>query len=106
MDRPLTDRERAVLDVLLAADFEGADTFRLQVSNIRVVGKCRCGCPSIDFAVESGAGLTVLVDARLAGSDDGLFLFSLGEQLGGIEYVSNSDEMVTELPDPALLSTY
>ncbi|QYJ04509.1 hypothetical protein KUV85_02170 [Nocardioides panacisoli] len=106
MDRPLTDRERAVLDALLAGEFEGAGAMREQRQAARVVGVCGCGCPSIDFAVFSGVGMTVLVDANVVGTDDGLFLFAMGDQLGGIEYVSNSDQMAAELPDPAQLQIY
>lgn len=103
VDRSLTDRERDVLDALLAAEFVGAEEFRRQAIDVRVTGRCGCGCPSIDFTTDPGNGLTVLVDAGIAGSDDSLFLFSLGNRLGGIEYVSCSDEMATELPTPSRL---
>ncbi len=47
--------------------------------------------------------MTILVNAGIPGTYDGLFLYALGRRLGGIEYVSNSDEMALELPDPSQL---
>ena len=47
MDRPLTDREREVLNALLAVNFPGAPAMRAQATLVRVVGGCGCGCPSI-----------------------------------------------------------
>jgi hypothetical protein len=101
MDRPLTERERGVLDALLSAEFVGAEDFRRQSMAARVVGRCGCGCPSIDFTNVPGNGLTVLVDAGITGTDDSLFLFSLGDSLGGIEYVGVSEGTATELPEPS-----
>lgn len=103
MDRPLTDRERSVLDALLAVDFHGADAFRAQAANARVVDVCECGCPSIDFRKQPGVGLSILVNAGVRGSFDGLFLYAVAGRLGGIEYVSNSEEMAAELPSPSEL---
>jgi hypothetical protein len=103
--RPLTQREREVLDALLSADFPDAETLRAQAEGVEVVGVCGCGCPSVDFRQDPGVGLRVRVDAAIAGgSSDGLFLFTLGDQLGGIEYVGNSGEKApSEFPEPALL---
>lgn len=103
MDRPLTDRERAVLDALLAVDFEGVESCRRQAPEVRVIGMCGCGCPSVDFHNEPGVGMSILVNAGVRGSFDGLFMYAIAGRLGGIEYVSNSDEMAVELPDPSTL---
>lgn len=103
MDRPLTERERAVLDAMLAVDFEGVETYRRQAAAVRVIGMCRCGCPSVDFHNEPGVGMSILVNAGVRDSFDGLFMYAVAGRLGGIEYVSNSDEMAVELPDPSML---
>lgn len=43
------------------------------------------------------------VDAEVRGTDDELFLYTLGNRLGGIEYVAMSEIPPGELPDPAKL---
>jgi hypothetical protein len=48
--RPLTDRERSVLGFLLDSDFDGVDELRAQSTSAFVVGRCDCGCPTIDSA--------------------------------------------------------
>ncbi|WP_201292529.1 hypothetical protein [Cellulomonas citrea] len=104
MERPLTPRERDVLDALLAVEFDGVTELRRQARAATVVGGCSCGCPSIDFVTEPGAGLHVRVNAAIRGTDDELFLYTVDGRLGGIEYVGVSDTAdPSELPDPALL---
>lgn len=105
MGRPLTGRERAVLDALLAVPFDGAESLREQARSVEVIGRCDCGCPSIDFHREPGVGMHIHVNAGVVGTYNGLFLFTVGTKLGGIEYVGNSDEEdPIELPDPARLT--
>lgn len=104
--RPLTARERSVLDLLLSVDLEGADRLRLQAADATVVGGCDCGCPSIDFTRSSGEGISPQVDALVDGTPDSLFLYSRGNDLGGIEYVSGGDVLPAELPHPSVLRIY
>ena len=66
-------------------------------------GTCRCGCPSIEFRAEPRIGLQVRVNAVVDGSDDGLFLYTVGGHLGGIEWAGVSDNVPAEFPDPVLL---
>jgi hypothetical protein len=106
--RPLTQRERAVLDALLAVDFEGVETLRRQAGEVAVVGTCDCGCPSVDFEHGRGLGMAVRVNAGVRGSHDGLFLYTIeerlrGEVLGGIEWVGVEETNPDELPSPELL---
>jgi hypothetical protein len=105
--RPLTQRERAVLEALLAIDFPNAKTLRRQAAEVTVIGGCACGCPSIDFARGSG-GMTIRVNAGLRGSYGGLFLYTVersqrGEVLGGIEWVGVEETDPDEFPSPHLL---
>lgn len=102
MGRPLTERERAVLDALLDGCTNDVANLRLQVPTLSVGDPCRCGCPSADFEGPSGP-LTVHVDARIEGSIDTVFLYSVEGRLGGIEYVTNADRPPNELPDPTRL---
>jgi hypothetical protein len=101
MTRPLTDRERDVLDALLSVDFPAALALRRQARSAVVSGTCGCGCPSIDFRV--GAGMRVHVNASVTGSHDGLFLYTLDGQLGGIEWVGVTEDVPIEFPEPARL---
>ena len=50
--RALTDRERAMLDRLLAVDDPRAVPLRSQVDGARVVGQCDCGCATVEFEVD------------------------------------------------------
>lgn len=62
--RPLTVAERSVLDLLLEADREGADALRQQARTALVVGRCDCGCPTVDFAISDDSPRAT-VSARL-----------------------------------------
>src|SRR5688572_18344349 len=89
--RALTQRERAVLEALLAVDFLNVEALRRQAAEAVVVDMCGCGCPSIDFQHGRGLGMTIRINAAVRGSRDGLFLYTiedphLGEVLGGIEW--------------------
>jgi hypothetical protein len=106
--RLLTQRERAVLEALLAVDFQDVEILRRQAADAVVVGACGCGCPSIDFQPAQGLGMTIRVNAGVRGSYDGLFLYTvndpqLGEILGGIEWVGIEETDRDELPSPELL---
>lgn len=110
--RALTVRESAVLDALLAIDFDGVAQFREQAGSAQVLGGCGCGCPSIDFVAGRGQGMRVLVNASCgsgSGPSGGLFLFavetSAGEEvLGGIDWLSEGDDLPRKLPDPRSLT--
>ena len=105
VNRPLTARERAVLDALLSVEFEGVEGLRREAEHAKVVGTCGCGCPSIDFYKQPGQGMHVRVNAVSQSQFDGLFLYTLGERLGGIEWVGTSDEgNPPEFPDPSTLA--
>jgi hypothetical protein len=49
MERELQERERAVRNLLAAADYQGADLVRESLPRVRVVGACGCGCESFDL---------------------------------------------------------
>jgi hypothetical protein len=49
--RPLDTQRRAVLVALLdRADFDGRDELLAQVDAAPVVGRCTCGCATVDLA--------------------------------------------------------
>ena len=51
--RPLTDDERRMLVHILDAEFQGVAALRQQLELVRAVGRCDCGCPSIDLEATS-----------------------------------------------------
>lgn len=96
----MSERERAVLDFLLAADIEAGEDLRRQAETALAIDGCTCGCPSVNFDhPETQPGLGIVVNARIRDSNDGMFLFMEGPYLGGIEYVPIDDPMPNELPD-------
>lgn len=98
---PLTPRERAVLDLLLGTDFPGAAALRAQARTAEVTGRCPCGCPTIDLAVDETVAEVesrVAVDVDVA--DGGLILFVDEGRLSGLEYWSVADETPVEFLPP------
>jgi hypothetical protein len=63
--RRTTDDERAVLGLLLSPDVEGVDALRQQARSALVVGRCDCGCPTINFRVPGDAVSRVVLRGRL-----------------------------------------
>jgi len=43
--------ELRILTLLLAEDFAGADELRAQLPFVRVVGRCTCGCATVELEV-------------------------------------------------------
>lgn len=106
--RPLTERERSVLELLLGVEFDGVQEMRRQAAGVMVVGGCPCGCPSIDFVKGRGLGMAMPVNGAVRESYDGLFLWTIEDldgspRLGGIEYVGVGEEDPSELPPPEAL---
>lgn len=84
--------------------FDGVKQLRNEVKDVSVLGGCDCGCPSIDFHKEPGTGVRIRVNARVEGTSDGIFLYTVGEHLGGIEWVGTSEHGdPAEFSDPAVL---
>jgi len=54
VERQLSKDERTLLEWLLAHGGPDASKFRPQIDGLHVVSKCGCGCPTVDFAFESG----------------------------------------------------
>jgi hypothetical protein len=49
--RPLTEEERKLLEWLLTNGSPDAKSYLSRLANMNVVGKCTCGCPTIDLAL-------------------------------------------------------
>jgi hypothetical protein len=105
LDRPLSRRERLVLETLLSGSFPGVDGLRHQVPSVVVSGMCGCGCPTVFFShPEKGQGIEVAADAAVVGTGDSVLLFiSAGGRLDSMEYVWVGDAPPAEFPPPAHL---
>jgi hypothetical protein len=113
--RPLNDDETAVLRFLLQPEFNGVEQLRAQLAGLRVVGKCDCGCPTVDFEVDANAPASPLagslspVEARVSPEADepvgDLILFIKNGRLSSMEYVFYTDKPPLRWPSPDRLST-
>jgi hypothetical protein len=95
--RPLTTKERAVLDFLLSLDFPGARELRDQAEKAVVIGRCGCGCPTVDLTVDERAESAELADRNpveaTAANNEGLqlLLFTRHGRLESLELVWYED---------------
>jgi hypothetical protein len=109
--RPLTPRERQVLDLMLSQDFPGATSLRSQVPFVRVVGKCDCGCPTVDLEVAPKAPratgdfpsrvipVTGYVGSTVDEPGAGIIVFVDEGYLSGLEIYTMADPAPQEWPD-------
>jgi hypothetical protein len=92
--RPLTAEERLMLDLVLSSDFDGVDELREQAKAAVVVGRCDCGCPSVDLQVE-GRVPAVRLDSRLVPSE--LEIVPVGDEPPGQVIVFADDGRLSYL---------
>ncbi|WIX75960.1 hypothetical protein QRX50_31360 [Amycolatopsis carbonis] len=108
--RPLTGQERLMLDLLLSSDFVGAPELREQSRSAVVVGRCGCGCPSVDLLTSDSAPIA-RVASRLVPSElevlpageeapGEVILFADDGRLSYLEYVY-FDRPPADWPDPS-----
>ena len=113
--RSLTDDERRVLGRILRSDFRGVTALREQFESVRVIGRCDCGCPSVDLEPATGMPRSDQV-GRLApveldvmhesGEPPGqIILFIDDGKLSYLEYVYYSDAPPRVWPSDDHLST-
>jgi hypothetical protein len=114
-DRPLTAEEIALTIWLLQYGEAKAERFLEHVPRARVVGRCPCGCASIDFAIAGQrapacTGLDVLSDYQWRGSQGelfGVFVFARGNLLSGLEVWSIDGRATpTSLPNASELEPF
>lgn len=109
MDRELSDEERAVVEAFLERRFEGSDELREQIRVLRVVGKCPCGCATVEFKVDKAQAPRALVQnpAPVEGTVwnskrtevlGGILLFAPDGWLSSLEIYSVDDDPITVFP--------
>jgi len=111
MDRPLTSEELGVIGWLLTNSGDKALGFLPQLPEIRVRGKCSCGCPTIDLACATtiasdyhGTGPLADVVGEVSGTDVGVLLFQRDGLLTCLEiYAFGDNPPDFPLPDPSTL---
>ena len=107
--RPLNSSERAVLEHILSADFDGASALRGQLDRVEVVATWAAESPSIDLVVREPVARASLpdrlvpVDAQVldpSGEYTGELLVWVedGAVLAGLEYAWVTDEPPLRLP--------
>jgi hypothetical protein len=94
-NRPVTAKERSLIQWLLRHGNPGSEQFLIQVDSLVVVSKCSCGCPTVYFAQEGESMAQqdaehILADylAMVNGEDVGLILFQRGGRLSSLEVYS------------------
>jgi hypothetical protein len=115
VERDLTAEERELIRWLLLHGSPGAHNYLAQVDVARVVGRCSCGCPSVDLSVDGigpdrAAGMVSLSDwlwPTPEGPLFGLVLFATDGRLACLEAWS-VDGIATpkRWPEPEELVTY
>lgn len=112
--RDLTTDERALLEWLLANGHEEAQAFVPQLSQVKVVSRCSCGCPSIDLTVsdktERTTGPSTILADAVGRSPEGVevdvILHAREGQLSELEVVSHDGTTKFTLPKPEALQLY
>jgi len=93
-DRPLTASERTLVRWLLENGGESAQTFLPQIGQLRVIGRCACGCASVDFAVggqavrDADESMKVLSDYNWVDDEErffGVYIFARRGVLAGLD---------------------
>jgi hypothetical protein len=109
--RPLSDPEKKIIDLLLSPEFPGVPELRMQIDDALVIGKCDCGCPTIDIKVaetaarslpQSGSGPLPYEGSISSGEHEpsgGIILFSSDGYISGLEYYSFTDAPPPDWPD-------
>jgi hypothetical protein len=94
--RPITAKERALIDWLLRHGNSGSEQFLEQLDSLVVVWKCSCGCPTVNFAREGRPvpqeSEHILADylATMDGEDFGIILFQREGRLSSLEVYSQT----------------
>ncbi len=114
LDRPLSAHERVIAEWLLNNASNTARAFLPQLDHARVVGRCSCGCPTVDLKVAEGTPPAIPQDnpigdavGEVDGNMVGVMMFQRGGYLTCLEVYDLSDiEHPYPLPDPASLRRF
>ena len=102
-NRPLSLAEAAIVRWMLQNASRAGDLSNLEpsVADLRVVGRCSCGCPSVDFMPGGQAlGASLIAEAQGVTADGnavGVLLWARNDELSALEFY-DVDEPARALP--------
>jgi hypothetical protein len=109
--RSLNSSEKQILEALLGLEFPGVVELRIQVAHTMVVGRCDCGCPTVDLAVSNDVPRSSVkarslrlapVEAQVAPDKDEppgeIILFVDDGRLSSLEYLYYVDSPPSRWP--------
>jgi hypothetical protein len=104
--RRVNEEERAMLELILGGATEEAERLRAQVPELVVVGRCGCGCPTIEFetsivstgSVSQLAGFEGTVPASGTEPPVDILVFVNDGVLSSLELVSYGDHVNSSWP--------
>jgi hypothetical protein len=95
--RRLSDAERRILAALLGPEFDGVRALREQAEAAEVVGRCDCGCPTVELRTGGPPAVALHqrrlspVEGRIASANDEppgeILLFLEDGRLASMEFV-------------------
>jgi len=114
VSRPLTEQEAALLRWMLEHSGSDAHTYLDQISRLRVVSECTCGCPTIDLALDdqptaTTGGSLVIADAEGESSEGfkvNVIVHVRDDVISELEVVAFDNTGPFALPRPADLRTF
>ena len=108
--RPISERELAVITAALeragSGHFSG-DVSRLR--DLRVVARCECGCPSVDFATTATSQSRPIADGlgmERRPDDVGIIVWGISDEVTSLEIYSAGGQDVRELPAPSTIRSF
>jgi len=105
--RKISDAESAVLEraLIVAATDDASVALSEQARTVQVIGRCSCGCASVDFLTPAkGQVARIVADAHATapnGEYVGVLVWAIDSELSGLEFYSYSDNPA---PIPVLAS--
>jgi hypothetical protein len=113
VERNLSSGERTLLQWLLMHGSYDASKYMSQIDSLRVVSKCGCGCPTVDFALQSGrkvGGSDIVAEAggkSPEGISVGVILHVREDELSELEvYSTEGLDVPFSLPTPDSLEAF
>ena len=111
-DRPISEAEVAVVEWLIenASKVGSLEHLRDGIRDLRVVGRCACGCATVDFE-SFGRTLPARIIADAIGSDSagrecGLILWAWEGRISCLEIYEHDGDSSKEIPAVATLKPW